>query len=269
MRQGFFMFLPVVHPRLRAYVIVILLAGTGRVLAAPVLSRFPEASLHGFLTLSRADGSPLAQGDLLQSVQGEEIVSRMEFHFEDGSFFQETVTFTQRRAFEVTSYHLVHRGPAFPLDIDVTLERSSGTYRSKTREHGKQREESSEGKLQLPADAYNGLIPVLAKNLSPDRSETVHVVAFTPKPRLIELEIVPIAEQDVLFGDVKKKTVRFRLKPKLGVWLGVFARMLGRYPPDSYIWIFPGTAPAFVRFEGPLYSGPVWRIDLSAPRFPE
>jgi hypothetical protein len=249
-------------------VLAILLAGTGRVLAAPVVVHFPEASLHGFLGLSKADGSPLAQGDLLQSAQGEAIVSRMEFHFEDGSFFQETVTFTQRRVFEVTSYHLVHRGPAFPFDIDATLERSSGMYRSKTKEHGKEREESSEGKLQLPPDAYNGLIPVPARNLSPDRSETVHVVAFTPKPHLIELEIVPIAEQDVLFGDVKKKTVRFRVKPRLGVWLGTFARLLGRYPPDSYIWIFPGEAPAFVRFAGPLYSGPVWRIDLSAPRFP-
>ena len=26
--------------------------------------------------------------------------------------------------------------------------------------------------------------------------------------------------------------------------------------------------PAFVRFEGPLYMGPAWRIDLAAPKWP-
>ena len=34
--------------------------------------------------------------------------------------------------------------------------------------------------------------------------------------------------------------------------------------PDVKCWIASGDAPAFLRFEGPLYfMGPVWRIDWS------
>jgi hypothetical protein len=44
------------------------------------------------------------------------------------------------------------------------------------------------------------------------------------------------------------------------------AALQRKSPPDSYLWIHTEQVPAFVRFEGPLYSGPVWRIDLTRPR---
>jgi hypothetical protein len=31
------------------------------------------------------------------------------------------------------------------------------------------------------------------------------------------------------------------------------------------VWIVTEDVPAFVKFEGPLYMGPVWRIELAAP----
>jgi len=32
------------------------------------------------------------------------------------------------------------------------------------------------------------------------------------------------------------------------------------------IWVLEGEAPAFVKFEGPLYNGgPIWRVELAAP----
>jgi hypothetical protein len=56
------------------------------------------------------------------------------------------------------------------------------------------------------------------------------------------------------------------LKPRLGIWLKVFATLLGRAPPDSHAWIISDELPAFVRFEGPLVTtGPVWRIETTAP----
>jgi hypothetical protein len=39
--------------------------------------------------------------------------------------------------------------------------------------------------------------------------------------------------------------------------------------PDSHAWIIAEGAPGFLRFEGPLYSGPVWRLDLAAPTWPD
>ena len=46
--------------------------------------------------------------------------------------------------------------------------------------------------------------------------------------------------------------------------LGLFASLLVADIPDVKCWIAVGEAPAFLRFEGPLYfMGPVWRIDWS------
>lgn len=63
--------------------------------------------------------------------------------------------------------------------------------------------------------------------------------------------------------------VHFVLKPKLGAVIGFLAKVTGRMPPDSHAWIVTDDAPGFLRFEGPLYSGPVWRLELAAPEWPE
>lgn len=72
----------------------------------------------------------------------------------------------------------------------------------------------------------------------------------------------------MLLGQHAETAVHFALKPRLGALLGLFAALMGRTPPDSQLWIVTDDVPAFVRFEGPLYAGPVWRIDLVSPRWP-
>src|SRR3990172_2238476 len=94
--------------------------------AAPVPVRFVEGSLHGFLVLSTPGGVPIASGDLLQVGRDGEIQSRLLFHFNDGSVFDETVVFTQGNIFTLQSYHLVQSGPVFPENTEISLERASG-----------------------------------------------------------------------------------------------------------------------------------------------
>ena len=95
-------------------------------------------------------------------------------------------------------------------------------------------------------------------------------VAFTPTPRLIELELVPVGEHRVLVGELAKTATDYVFKPKLGVGLKLLATLLGRVPSDSHAWIVTNEAPAFVRFEGTLsITGPVWRIESTSPRWPD
>jgi hypothetical protein len=158
----------------------------------------------------------------------------------------------------------------FSADTEISLERATGKYRVKTRAHDGGREEVLEGSLDLPSDVYNGMILTVVKDLPKGASETVHFVAFTPAPRLIELELVPAGEHRVLIGELEKSAVHYSLKPRLGTWLKLFATLLGRVPPDEDVWIVTDEVPAFVRFEGPLYiAGPVWRIELASPRWPD
>ena len=46
----------------------------------------------------------------------------------------------------------------------------------------------------------------------------------------------------------------------------MMAPLLGKQPPDTHVWVLTGNAPAFVKFEGPIYDGgPIWRIELATP----
>lgn len=238
-----------------------------RIEPAAIPVRYTEGTVHGFLALRTAAGALLAHGDLLQVVRNGGIESRMVFHFPNASVFEETVTFTQHHVFTMQSYHLVQSGPAFADDIEVSLSRS-GQYVVKTRSHEDGREKQYAGTLDLPPDVYNGMVITIAKNLSGRDTETVHIVAFTPKPRIIRLQFAPSGSQRVLLGQHAETAVHFALKPRLGALVGLFAALVGRTPPDSQLWIVTDDVPAFVRFEGPLYSGPVWRIDLASPRWP-
>jgi hypothetical protein len=238
--------------------------------AAPVPVRFAEGSLHGFLTLSTPAGALMASGDLLQTVRDGDIRSRLVFHFKDGSVHDETAVFTQRNVFTLQSYHLVQRGPIFPEDTEISLERASGKYRVKTRARKDGREKVLDGTLDLPLDVYNGMVLTVVKNLSAGAGETVHMVAFTPAPKLIKLELAPAGEQKIVVGGSEKSATRYVLKPILGIWLKLFVSLLGRMPPDNHAWIVTADVPAFVKFEGPLYmNGPVWRIELTSPRWQE
>ncbi|MHB1024076.1 MAG: hypothetical protein ACYC24_00020 [Desulfobacteria bacterium] len=237
--------------------------------AAPVPVRFAEGSLHGFLVLTNLKQDLIASGDLLQVGRDGEVRSRLVFHFKDGSVHDETVVFTQRNVFTMQSYHLVQRGPVFPEDTEISLERASGKYRVKTRAHKDGREKVRDGKLDLPLDVYNGMVLTVVKNLAGGGVETVRMVAFTPAPKLIKLELAPAGERKVLIGGSERSATHYVLKPILGTWLKLFASLLGRMPPDNHAWIVTADVPAFVKFEGPLYmNGPAWRIELTSPRWP-
>jgi hypothetical protein len=247
--------------------LVLTTPGANRSPSAGVAVRYAEGTVHGFLELTTADGKALASGDLLQVPTDRGVESRMIFHFADSSLFDERVSFTQHGVFAMQSYHLVQRGPAFAADLDASLS-ADGQYVVKSKSHDDGKEQKFEGKLDVPADVSNGLVITLLKNLAPHEKQTVHIVAFTPKPRLVGLELSPVRQDRVLNGSGSETTVEYNLKPKLGKLVGFVAHLAGKAPPDSRAWIVIHEVPAFVRFEGPLYSGPTWRIDLSSPHFP-
>ena len=250
-------------------ILVTMLLGPRPLPAAAVPVRFVEGATHGFLVLRAVDGALIASGDLLQVARVGGVESRMVFHFKDGSLFDETVVFTQQHVFTMQSYRLVQRGPVFAEDTEISLERT-GKYRVKTKARKDGREEVLDGTLEVPPDVYNGMVLTVAKNLPKGASETVHIVAFTPMPRLIQLEVAPKGEHKVLVGELAKTAIHYVFKPQLGVWLKLFTTLLGRVPPDCHAWIITDEVPAFARFEGPLYTtGSVWRIELASPHWPD
>lgn len=234
--------------------------GTVSAVAEPVSVRFTEGIGRGFPVLRDAKGEKIAQGDLIQVARGDRVENRLTFRFADGSFYDETVVFSQRDVFTLLSYRLVQRGPSFPETIDATVDRSSGRYTVRYKGDEDSPEEVVKGKFDMPADAYNGLLSTLMKNLPTGESATVQIIAFTPKPRLVKMLLMPVSQDTVMMSETAVPTTRFLVKPQLGL----FASLLVAEIPDIKMWVSGGEAPAFLRFEGPLYfMGPIWRIDWS------
>ena len=228
--------------------------------------RHMEGLMHGFLALRTLDGKRLADGEMTQVPEGDRVTSRLIFRFKDGSLYDDTTVFSQRGAFRVLSDHLVQRGPSFKQPMETSIDASSGevTVRYMDQDGG---EKVLKERRDLPPDIANGLLFTLVKHIQPNVSQTtVSMVATTPKPRLVKLEILPEGEKAIASGNTKHETVRYVVKVKIGGVAGLVAPLLGKQPPDTHVWVLTGNAPAFVKFEGPIYEGgPIWRIELATP----
>ena len=231
--------------------------------AEPVTVRFWESATHGFLVLRNDQGGAIAHGELVQAPHGEGMQSRLVFRFTDGSLYEETVTFSQKRVFRLLTYRLIQRGPAFPEVTEVWFDRASGRYRARVGT-----DDPAEGTLEMPEDLHNGLAGTLLRNLPAGVTAAGHMYAFTPKPRLMRTSLRPEGDDRYYVGDATRTAVRYVVTMDLVGVTGLIATVLGKDPPDVRFWISTGEAPAFLRFEGSMFlKGPRWRIELAAPRW--
>jgi hypothetical protein len=233
--------------------------------ADPVAVRRTEGTFHGFLVLKTTEGRLLATGDLVQVVHGDRAISRLTFHFRDGSLDDEIARYSQHKVFQLISDHHIQRGPSFPKPLDMFIDARSGQVTSRDK-NGKTRQDH----LDLEPDICNGLLLTLLLNIDPSTPPIrLSMVAPTSKPRLVHVVIAPDGEDRVSIGGMRHKAANYRIKVELGGIAGVVAPVIGKQPSDVHFWILGGDAPAFLREEGQFYEGgPIWRVDLVAPVFP-
>ena len=232
----------------------------------PVRVRFAEGLVHGFLVLRDPSGKAIADGDLIQTAARNRVTSRLVFRFRDGSIHDEVAVFSQQRVFRLVSDHLVQKGPSFPHALDMSIDVPKQQARVRyTDDKGEEHVETEE--LDGGGDLANGLILTLLKNVSPDTlPHSVSLVAATPKPRLVKLEITLAGVDGVRAGATIRKANHYVVSVDPGGLTGILAELLGKKPPDSHVWILGGNAPAFVTSEQPFYvGGPLWRIELVSP----
>jgi hypothetical protein len=237
--------------------------------AEPVPVRRTEGLVHGFLALRSLDGAHLADGDLIQVARGDRVTSHLVFRFKDGSVHDETAVYTQRRVFRLVSHHLIQKGPTFPRPIDMTTDAIGGrvTVRYADEDGTPKVEEES---LTIPPDVANGMTLTLMKNIRAGGTAgplpTLSMIAATPKPRLVKLEITSAGEDRFTTGRAARKATHYVVKVEIGGLAGLVAPLVGKQPPDTHVWVLGGEAPAFVKSEGPMFlGGPIWRIELVSP----
>ena len=232
--------------------------------------RHKEGLVHGFLALRSLNGETLADGDLIQTARGDQVTSHLVFHFRDGSVHDETTVFSQRQSFRLISDHLIQKGPAFPHPVEVTIRASTGEVTVRYPDHDGNEKVVSE-RLGPAAELANGMVLTLLKNLKPDDPmPTLSMAVATPKPRMVKLVVSSNGEQSFTTDKTKRAAREFVVKVKIGGLPGLVAPIIGKEPPDTHVWILNDRAPTFVRSEGPMFDGgPVWRIELISPTWPQ
>lgn len=258
--------------RFRFLLVVLGICGTvllpKPLLAEPVPVRQTEGLIHGFLVLRSLNGDSLATGDLTQVTNGDRVTSELVFRFKDGSIYQETSVFSQRRTFRLLTYHLVQKGPTFKRPTDMTLNITTGKVVVNYVDDGKDKTVSDQ--LKLPTDVANGIVTTLMNHIDPKTTKTeLSMVVSTPKPRIVKLAITPEGDDPFSVGDSVLKATRYVIKVEIGGISGVVAPIIGKQPPDTHVWMLSGKAPVFLKSQGPLYDdGPIWRIELASPVWP-
>jgi hypothetical protein len=228
--------------------------------AETVAVRFAEGVAHGFPVLRSVNGEEMAGGEFTQVSRDDVVESRFVFRFRDGSLYDETVVFSQRGVFRLERYRVMQRGPSFPETLEASIERSSGRYDVRYQADEDSPEERLSGRFTLPEDVYSGMLGTLMKNLAPSENPIVQLLVFTPQPRVVKVQIAAAGEDTLMLGRRPVPTIRYLIKPQLGMLASLLVVDLA----PIQCWVIGGEAPAFVKFQGPLYfMGPVWRIELN------
>ncbi len=246
-----------------ALLLALLLALPPAAGAEAVAVRFTESSAHGFLILRGPGGEPIAEGEFIQTPKGDRVHTQLVFRFADGSLYDESLSFTQKKVFRLMSYKVVQKGKAFPESSEVSFERDGGgRYRARTGD------DRADGKVDIPEDVHNGMTGLLLKNLPAGAGTSAHLLAFTPKPQVLTSTLRKEGEDRYFVGDTARSAARYLVKLDIPGVKGVLAGLIGKEPPDLRYWITTGEAPTFMRFEGPMYlKGPRWRVEVGAPRW--
>jgi len=132
--------------------------------------RYREGRAHGFLVLRTLEGKTLAVGDATQNTAGDRVTTKLVLRFKDGSMHEETTEFSQRDKFQLMTYRVVQKGPAFKRPLGTSIDFSTGQIMVRyTDDHGKEKVLSE--RLELPPDFADGIVPTLLKNFPPAASQ--------------------------------------------------------------------------------------------------
>src|SRR5690348_10106551 len=235
--------------------------------AEPIRVRHVEGVAHGFLVVHDAAGDAIAYGDMIQDTKRDMVTSRLTFHFKDGSLYDDTTIFSERRVFRVLSDHLVEKGPSFKQPIETWINGRTGEFKALTTDKGKDKVVSK--RIKLPNDLANGIIYVVLKNIDPEAPSTkVSLLVGTPDPRIVKLIITHQGERRFAIGDLRRVALHYVIKFDLGGVTGVVAPVIGKQPADMDIWIASDEIPTFLMSRGQLFEGgPIWTITLTTPQW--
>jgi hypothetical protein len=248
-----------------ALVAITLLAPSCGLQSQELKVRYRAGTEHGFVVLHDLAGALLANGEITQVPYQDRIKVRLLLHFRDGSIDDETTVYSQRDTFHLISDRLQQSGKSFPNPCDVKVDVRAQQVSVRAVSKGKPVVTTEH--MDLSPDLANGMLFALIQNLQADAGHLeVPYLAMQAKPRMVKLAIAQQGAEPFKVAGHTYQAMKYVVKVNLGGLAGIVAPMIGKQPPDTYVWVTEGGVPAVVRVQGPLYiDGPIWNIQMASP----
>ncbi len=244
---------------------VVLVLGAGAASAdepQQIKPRLALGTLHGFPSMSDTTGRVIADGELIQELNGDRLRVKIRWAFADGREVEERDEFKVDEVLAQTRFSWVETRKDSELrrfEVDF----SAGTARAVTRNE-KGEVEKEESKLELPAGrsftGYGTALAVSELSLSQGEARQITFVGFTPKPRAVTLKVTRGGTERFSVAGRSMLTDRYTLHTEIPFPASLFVSAR-----DAHLWFSHTPPPALVRSEQNLIAkdDPVVVIDVT------
>jgi hypothetical protein len=218
-----------------------------------------EGAARGFPVLRDMTGKKLADGDFAQWIERSQLHVRIRYEF-GGRSVEETAVFRQTPELIQDAWTMreLRKGNVF-RQFEVNFRTGAATAQKRGE---KELERWSEKVDVEPGRTFAGFGFTLAakglrKRLVAGEHVELKAVGFTPKPRVVSIDLSYAGADQLRIAQRTLKADRFVIHPKIPWFAELFVEV-----PDISIWLTPPPA-GFLRFEGPLAepNDPIIRID--------
>ncbi len=244
-----------------ATVVVARVAAAGDA-GVPIKLSWTEGDVAGISSiLSPTSDKPIGHVEYHQQRHGDVIEAVRIAHFNDGSSDEDHAEARVGETLRSLRGRSIIRNTKGVATSDITIDVAGG-HISGFSGLGKDRVAYDEH-VELPEGTYWGpLIFMVIKSFDAnavDNRLVFRTVIATPKPRVIDMELLKKNETTVRHAGTGIKAVQFVLRPTVNWLVDPIIRM---FAPDTNFFVKAGEPPALVRFAGPRnFAGQKIRIE--------
>jgi hypothetical protein len=222
----------------------------------PIQLQWMEGDVAGMTPIWSPDATRVIGSiEYRQHRQGDRLDATRVARFADGSSDEDQVEARVGGTLEALNGRSIIRDQRGASVVDLAIDVPGGHITGFSANGGDRT--TYDEKVQLPAGTYWGpLVFIVVKNFDQNASDgrlVFRTVAATPKPRVIDLELVRDGQTSVTPPGATLDVELLSLRPTIN-WL--VDPIVRRFAPRTQFFIRPGAPPALARYEGPRnYAG--------------
>ena len=234
----------------------------GRDAGDPIRLAWVEGDVAGMTSILSPDGtSTIGFVDYHQRRHGDVLEAVRIARFSDGSSDEDRAEAKIGETLQTLRGRSVIRNAKGVATVDITIDVAGGHITGFSG-LGDERQTYDE-RVDLPPGTYWGpLIFIVIKNFEQNAADgrlVFRTVVATPKPRVLDMELVRQDQSSIRRPGGKIDVVRFALRPTVNWLIDPIIRM---FAPETNFFVRPGAPPGLARFDGPRnYAGQKIRIE--------